>query len=206
MRTLKICGEALKKYFKDYAFLLVFAGLIIGLDQWTKYLIRTRLQFGEVWTPWPWMLNYARLVHWNNTGAAFGMFQGMGDVFMILAIVVALAIVYYFPQVPAKDWYLRVAMGMQLGGAVGNLIDRLLFGSVTDFISIGSFAVFNVADASISTGVAVLIIGMWIKETQEKTSEALPEAPLLSGEQKPGVATEIEAGLSSATTEEAKGE
>jgi signal peptidase II len=165
----------LKKYFQDYVFLAVVAGVIISMDQYTKYLVRTLLQPGEVWTPGPWLEPYARIVHWYNSGAAFGMFQGMGDVFMVLAVIVALVIIYYFPQVPRSDWPLRVAMGLQMGGAVGNLIDRIRVGSVTDFISIGNFAVFNIADASISTGVLVLVIGLWLKDDQEKAQPVIVE-------------------------------
>ncbi|HEX7974887.1 MAG TPA: signal peptidase II [Anaerolineales bacterium] len=161
----------MKKPLLDYAPLLGLALVLISLDQWTKYMVRTHLPFGGVWAPWPWLLPYARIVHWNNTGAAFGMFQGFGDIFTILAIIVAIAILYYYPQVPRRDWPLRLAMGMQLGGAVGNLIDRLTIGSVTDFISVGRFAVFNVADASISVGVAVLVIGMWIKDQKEQKEQ-----------------------------------
>jgi signal peptidase II len=64
-------------------------------------------------------------------------------------------------------------MGMQLGGALGNLIDRVTRGEVTDFISVGNFAVFNIADASISVGVAVLLIGMWWKEKADSKKAAL---------------------------------
>jgi signal peptidase II len=112
------------------------------------------------------------------------MLQGFGDVFTVLAILVAIAIIYYFPQVPPKDWVLRLAMGMQLGGALGNLIDRLTVGSVTDFISIGTFPVFNVADASISTGVAILILGMWFKDRHAEPSP--PETPASSPEEARG--------------------
>ncbi len=154
----------MRKILRDYGFLLTLAALVIALDQWTKMLVRTRLDFEEFWAPWPWLAHYVRIVHWKNTGAAFGMLQGFGDVFTVLAILVAIAIIYYFPQVPRQDWVLRLAMGLQLGGALGNLIDRLVQGSVTDFISIGTFPVFNVADASISTGVAILVLGMWFKE------------------------------------------
>jgi signal peptidase II len=62
---------------------------------------------------------------------------------------------------------LRIALAMQMGGALGNLIDRLTQGYVTDFVSLGRFAVFNVADASISVGVAVLVIGVWLKDRQD---------------------------------------
>jgi signal peptidase II len=161
----------LKKYILSYAGLILMGGIIVALDQWTKYLVRTSLAFGEIWSPWSWLTPYARIVNWKNSGAAFGMLQGFGGVFTILAIVVALAIFYYYPQVPAQDWYLKLAMGLQLGGALGNLVDRLTQqGHVTDFISVGNFPVFNLADSSISVGVAVLIIGIWIKDRQEKKS------------------------------------
>jgi signal peptidase II len=126
------------------------------------------LDFQEVWMPLEWLRPYARIVHWQNTGAAFGMFQGMNTVFMILAVIVSIAIIYYYPRIPRSEWYLRLALCLQLGGAVGNLIDRIHQGYVNDFISVGTFAVFNVADASISLGVAVMLIGLWYKERQSK--------------------------------------
>jgi signal peptidase II len=96
------------------------------------------------------------------------MFQGFGDIFSIVAIIVSLIIIFYFPKVPLSDWSLRLAMSLQLSGAVGNLIDRLTIGYVTDFISIGNFPVWNIADASITIGVGVLIVGVWISEIDAK--------------------------------------
>jgi signal peptidase II len=158
----------LKKYLWDYVGLIGVAGIIVAFDQWTKYLVRTRIPFGGSWSPWPWLEPYVRIVHWQNTGAAFGMLQGFGMVFTVLAIIVAIAILYYFPRVPRNEWALRLAMVMQMGGAVGNLIDRLTQGTVTDFVSVGTFAVFNVADASISVGTAILILAVWISERKQK--------------------------------------
>ncbi len=167
----------MKKNAWDYTILLTVAGLIVGLDQWTKQLVRTMIPLGQTWSPWPWLAPYARFVHWQNTGAAFGMLQRFGPVFSVLAFGVAIAILYYYPRVPRSEWGLRVAMMMQLGGAVGNLIDRLTQGTVTDFISVGNFAVFNVADASISVGTAVLILAVWIQERKQKrTLQAAGEA------------------------------
>jgi signal peptidase II len=160
----------LNRTFRDFLPLLSIAGLIVALDQWTKWLVRTNLPFQGSWVPqgWDWLSPYARIVHWNNSGAAFGMFQSGSLIFTILAFLVIGAILYYYPRVEAGDWPLRLAMGMQLGGALGNLIDRLtLAGRVTDFISVGNFPVFNVADSSISVGVVVLILGVWWKERQE---------------------------------------
>jgi signal peptidase II len=161
----------LKKYVRDYIFLLGIAGFIVVVDQITKYLVRTRIPFGDSWSPWPWLEPYARLVHWQNTGAAFGMFQSLGLVFTILSFVVAIGILYYFPRVPSNEWSLRLAMAMMLGGAVGNLIDRLTLGTVTDFVSVGSFAVFNVADACISVGTVILILTVWIEDRKQKALE-----------------------------------
>ena len=156
------------KHIKDYTFLLIPAGIIIALDQWTKALVRDRIPFGGSWSPWDWLAPYARIVHWNNTGAAFGILQGYNIVFMLLAIGVAIAIIYYFPRISSRDWVIRTALMMQLAGALGNLIDRITLGKVTDFISIGNFAVFNVADSSISVGVAILLLVVLYRDWREK--------------------------------------
>jgi signal peptidase II len=140
------------------------AGLILAFDQWTKYLVRTQLEVGETWMPIAWLAPYARVIHWNNTGAAFGLFPSASTIFTVVAFLVSVAILYYFPRVPGAQWSLRGALILQFAGALGNLIDRLVVGTVTDFISLGTFPVFNVADASISVGVAVLVAGMWIEE------------------------------------------
>ena len=158
----------MKRYFRSYILLFGLAAVIISLDQWTKYLVRSQIQFGDSWMPWDWLAPYARIVYWHNSGAAFGFGENLSTVFTILAIVVGCAIIIYYPQIPIKDWPLRVALAMQFGGAMGNLIDRLTIGFVTDFISVGNFPVFNVADSSVSVGVAVLIIGMWIEDRKQK--------------------------------------
>ncbi len=158
------------KHIRAYAGLFIVAGLVIALDQWTKAVVRATLSPSQVWLPegLDWLLPYARIINWYNSGAAFGMFQGQGWVFTVLAFVVAGLIIYYYPRVEAEDWWLKLAMGMQMGGALGNVIDRLTRGQVTDFISIGTFPVFNVADSSISVGVAILLLGVWVKESQER--------------------------------------
>lgn len=182
----------MKKYFRDYVYLVLISGFIIIVDQWTKSIVRTNLAYGETWTPWAWLAPYARIVHWSNTGAAFGMFQDFGGVFAVLAVVVALGILLFYPQIPHSQWPLRLALGMQLGGALGNLIDRLKFGgSVTDFISVGSFPVFNIADASISLGVAMLVLGMWYLERKEKKTS--PEDPAEPSNDEAGNIPELDA-------------
>ncbi|HNQ93926.1 MAG TPA: signal peptidase II [Anaerolineales bacterium] len=166
----------MKRLIEKYGMLFSVAGLIVLFDQWTKSLVRENLPLGATWLPesLEWLSPYARFMHWHNTGAAFGMFQNGAMVFTALAFLVVGAIIYYFPQVEKHDWTLRLAMSMQLGGALGNLLDRLLReGRVTDFISVGSFAVFNVADASISIGTAILLLGVYLQERAAKRSAAV---------------------------------
>jgi signal peptidase II len=162
----------LRRYWLDYLILIGLGGVIIALDQWTKWLVRTRLPFQATWLPdgLNWLSPYARIVHWYNSGAAFGSFQNGNLVFTVLAILVIAAILYYYPRIEASDWSLRLAMCFQFGGAGGNLVDRLMMGRVTDFISIGTFPVFNVADSSITVGVMILLLGVWLKERAEKRS------------------------------------
>ena len=164
---------------RSYLILLGTSGLIIALDQWTKFLVRSRLQIGEVWSPAEWMLPFLRVVHWNNTGAAFGMFPAASNVFTVVAVLVAGAILYYFPRVPGDQRLIRAALILQFGGAIGNLIDRITVGTVTDFISVGTFPVFNVADSCISIGVALLVATMWVEDRRVRahTQAESPDAP-----------------------------
>jgi signal peptidase II len=168
----------LNRYWRDYGILLGLAGVIVAIDQWTKWLVRTNLPFQSTWVPagMEWLMPYFRIVNWSNSGAAFGTFQNGNAVFTVLAIIVIIAILYYYPRVEGNDWTLRLAMALQLGGAAGNLVDRLIMQRVTDFIAVGSFPVFNVADASISVGVAVLLLGVWLKERSEKQELARRQA------------------------------
>ncbi len=160
------------------------AAVVIFADQYTKYLVRANLAFNQSWNPIAWLAPYARILHTRNSGAAFGMFQDASLLFAVIAVIVSLVIIYYGLRLPAGYWWIRIVLGMQLGGALGNLIDRLLFaGKVTDFISVTipfihyDFAVFNVADASISVGVALLILTMWIEGRRSAKKPTTPPPP-----------------------------
>ena len=158
----------MKDFFRKTGWVFIITGIIILLDQITKILVRTYILPGSFWSPWSWLSPYARIIHLTNTGVAFGMFQGMNYFFAGLAAVVAGAIIFYIPKIDEKEKLIRFALAMELGGAIGNLIDRLTVGQVTDFVSLGNFAVFNVADSCITLGVGVLLIGVWLQEKREK--------------------------------------
>lgn len=162
----------MKELFRKTFWLLIVALVIVAVDQATKQLVVTKIPYGGMWSPWDWLTPYARIVHWSNTGVAFGMLQGMNPVFIVLAIIVSGMIIYYYPKVEKTDTLLRLALMLELGGALGNLVDRIRFGHVVDFISLGNFAVFNVADSCITVGVFILLIGVWVQEKRARSRQA----------------------------------
>jgi signal peptidase II len=138
-----------------YGFWLA-AVTVVVLDQVTKAIIRSTMDLGERWpASGPVYLRYV-----TNTGAAFGSLQN-ATTFLILMTFIGLAAIYlYYRNPPFHHWAASVAIGMMLGGAIGNLIDRVRVGRVTDFVHLfPHFPNFNVADSSISIGVTVIVIG-----------------------------------------------
>lgn len=130
----------------------VVAATVVLLDQATKAAIVAVLLPGQS-VPADALI---RLTHVTNTGAAFGMFTGQSS-FLLLATAVGIgAILLYFVFPPANSKLLDSALGLQFGGAIGNLIDRVWQGYVTDFIDLRVWPVFNLADSAIVVGVAVL--------------------------------------------------
>jgi signal peptidase II len=158
----------LKRQLSNYLPLLLIAGAVICLDQASKYLVRSNLALGEVYQPGLWLSQYARLIHLHNSGAAIGMFPSLGNVFMILAVIISAAILYYYPRLPRHERLIRLSLALLLGGAAGNLIDRLHQGYVTDFISFLNIPVVNIADLSVAAGVVLLCIGLWRQEVRRK--------------------------------------
>ncbi len=143
---------------------LLLSLAILGLDQWTKWLVERHLPLGASQEILPGLLH---LSHLRNPGVAFGLFadQGAaGGAWLLAALgVAAIAIVtVYFRRAEHADRVLLVALALVLGGAVGNLLDRLAAGAVTDFVGVylGSYRWpdFNVADSSISIGLVLLVL------------------------------------------------
>lgn len=170
------CVRADGKLMKKNAFfdLGIIVGIVVLLDQLTKYLVRTNLAVRETWIPWE-SLSFVRIVHWMNTGISFGMFQGRGWIFTVVGIVVVLVIIFYYARMTDKPRVIRYSLAFMLGGAIGNLIDRITLGYVVDFIWIGSYPVFNVADSCIVCGAIVLIIFLWFEKPDQ------PEVPEKAG-------------------------
>ena len=149
------------------------AALVIALDQASKALVRHALTPGDTW-PAGWTLLH--LSHVQNSGAAFGILQGAGE-FLIAATLVAIVLVTFFLlTLPLGSRFYPIALSLILGGAIGNLIDRLRFGAVTDFIDPIYYPAFNVADSCIVVGVGVLLVLAWF-DGRDAAPAAAPEAP-----------------------------
>jgi signal peptidase II len=130
--------------------------VVVGLDQLTKHTIAAGIAPGETRK----LLPGVDLVHVRNTGVAFGFLSGGGALVLIFTLLAMAALIGYLALRPERPW-LWLPTGMLVGGALGNLIDRLANGSVTDFIKLPHWPAFNVADMSITFGVLALL---WVLE------------------------------------------
>lgn len=137
--------------YRDFT-LLQLAAIFFLLDQFTKFLVRAYLTYGYSWPG----RGFFRFTHTENTGSVFGILQGQNTpLIFVSGIGIFVLIMVYYSQ-PRPTNLLRLSLALQLGGALGNLLDRLRLGAVTDFIDVGPWPVFNLADASIVTGLLLL--------------------------------------------------
>jgi len=145
--------------------------LVVAADQLSKIWIRSNLAAGESLPE----TGLFRLTHVHNTGASFGLFQDQSFALTIVAligiIVLLLFVFFFYRRFPFLDSRLgRPALGLILGGTVGNLIDRLYLGYITDFIDIGIWPAFNIADSAITVGVILFAYSL-LSLTRAKKSD-----------------------------------
>jgi signal peptidase II len=153
-----------------YGFLIACAALVFAIDQASKAVIMASMQLGDDIPILPPVLD---LHYITNRGVAFGLFSRFGDVFVPVAIVIMAVIVGYYRTIQGQRLWLRLALSLQLGGALGNLLDRLRYGAVVDFIEFHIDAinfhwpVFNLADTAIVIGVGILLFCLTTQQEQE---------------------------------------
>ena len=165
-------GRSLGQLISDPLLVSVVTGVFL-VDQVSKYFITRSLSLYDSWPA----DSFVRFVHSRNTGTAFGLFPDQTTV-LIIASLLAIVFLFYFYRTQAfSNQLLRLAIGLQLGGAFGNLIDRIDDGAVVDFIDVGWWPIFNLADSSITIGVAILIgvITLGAKDASKKTTPAVDE-------------------------------
>lgn len=134
---------------------LAVIAAVVALDQISKSLVRAGLRRGDRRD----LILGIDLVHVRNRGIAFGLFTEHGELLTVLTFAALALLIVYFASHPARP-LLWLATGLMLGGAIGNLIDRLRFGAVTDFIDLPWWPAFNLADTAITVGVVTLLLAM----------------------------------------------
>lgn len=143
----------------------LLALLMIAIDQFTKWIVVANMELRE---SIPIIKDFLYITSHRNSGAAWGILSGQMTFFYIVTVIVIIAIVYYMQKYARTNKWIGISLGLILGGAIGNFIDRLLHQEVVDFIDVYfgsySFPIFNVADSSLVIGVIIMGIIILIDE------------------------------------------
>jgi signal peptidase II len=133
---------------------------IVAADQASKAWILGRLGPNGDSNEIKVIPGFLRFIYVENTGAAFGMFQGKSPILTSLAMLVIVFLIVYFRHAIAQSLWLSIALGLQLGGALGNVVDRFRHGFVVDFVNVPKWPTFNLADSAITIG--VIMLGLYL--------------------------------------------
>lgn len=143
----------------------LLALVLIGLDQWTKWLVATKMELGE---SIPVLEDFFYITSHRNSGAAWGILEGQMILFYIITVIVLIGLIYFLHTHGKQDRLVATGVGVLIGGAVGNFIDRLIRQEVVDFANFYifnyNFPIFNVADAALTIGVVIVIIAILLDE------------------------------------------
>jgi signal peptidase II len=150
--------------------MIIIAAVVVFLDQLTKEIVRrTVANTGTIEV----IKDFFQITYAENTGAAFGMFRGQNIAFIFIGFIAIIFIFFYYRQFKSDLW-MRISLGFIMGGALGNLIDRIVFRYVTDFIHIRWWFLelrwwpaFNLADASVVIGATMMVLGMFKRNIWE---------------------------------------
>lgn len=147
----------------------LIAAVVFALDYVSKRYIATHMTPGQ---SIPVVGRYLHITYVRNAGAAFGMLQHQTLFFILVSLVVVGLIVSYGRTAARGDVWLSIALGLLLGGALGNLLDRLLYGTVIDFIDFRVWPVFNLADSAITLGGIIFVVLLLQRDRRERSGKA----------------------------------
>ncbi|MBI2522983.1 signal peptidase II [Candidatus Woesearchaeota archaeon] len=145
---------------KKYVVVFSTALAVILIDQIAKFLIKTNFQLDQ---STPLINNIFHLTYIQNTGAGFGILKSQALILIFISVAVIGIILYNFDKIKNNETLLQILAGFVLGGTIGNLIDRLAYGHVIDFLDFQIWPIFNFADSFVTIGVIGLIIYLWKK-------------------------------------------
>ena len=160
------------------------AAVVIVVDQLTKAWILNHVPEYATVDFFDWLSPILSFTRVTNTGVAFGLLPQFGDFFTLLTAVIVGILILFHQKLGLVGWVAHLALGMQIGGALGNWIDRLVRGgAVIDFLDVNfwpfkSWPIFNLADSAIVVGVALLLITTWSQESQEQSVEQMKQGNL----------------------------
>ncbi len=133
------------------------------LDQFTKWIIVSRMSLHD---SIPVIDGVLSITHIHNSGIAFGFFPGLPKLFLLITILSMLVVVYFYLTVRPRTLLVTLGCALILGGAAGNLLDRVHYGYVVDFINFSFWPAFNVADSSVSSGVVLLLLNFFLEKKE----------------------------------------
>jgi signal peptidase II len=155
------------------AVLLVTALAILVADQLSKALVVANVALGERVGV---LRDLVQIWHAQNSGAAFSLFQGGSILFLAVSVLSVGMVAYFHRSLRERAWWVHLVLGVILGGTLGNLVDRLRQGYVTDWLSVGfgdlRWPTFNVADSSIVVGIGILVLYLLVTNPDRKQAPA----------------------------------
>jgi signal peptidase II len=161
-----LASNSRSKFFDPLPWITMLVALVS--DQLTKWAVIENLAVGQSWPE----TGILRFTHAWNTGTAFSLFQGQGDILTWVSLAAVGVLTWIYRSIKNPHWVLRFAFGLQFGGAIGNIIDRIRIGHVTDFLDVGWWPIFNIADSSIVVGIALMIFNFWFLDEGSKPDES----------------------------------
>ena len=160
---------------RRWLLLLAIVAVVLLVDQVSKRIVVNNLFVGQTLQPIPQLAPLFQITYSQNRGAAFGFLPQAGDVFLVLAIIIIIGMIIFYPRLPDNAHVSRLAFGLVCGGAIGNALDRLEYGAVIDFIHYTIPGVIsnvsNLADHAIVFGVLLLVVESWRTDGQKAKSE-----------------------------------
>ncbi len=155
---------------KKILLILPIVAVIVFFDQWTKTLVERTIPIGGSISPVKFLGDFLQILHWKNTGAAFGIFQNANLILMFLTSIIILVLNWYYFSMKESNLPIQIGLSLAIGGAIGNLIDRITQGYVTDFLSLGRFPIFNVGDSAVTVGVGIMVLALLFEAKHKKPS------------------------------------
>jgi signal peptidase II len=155
------------------------AAVVFAIDQFSKAWVTAHLDIGQTITPIPSLADFFAITRSANRGAAFSLLPQAGDLFLIIALAMIVGILVFYRRMDSSRWSERLALGLLLGGVMGNALDRIRLGTVVDFVLLQIKPVIsnvsNLADHAIVLGISILFVVQWLSSRRQSPEKAVAD-------------------------------